>query len=200
MIQLTGGVKDWADVRGVAKQGFNDGIVCLATIEVVERSNTPAVIDPLHELKASRAAKLLIDAALVRLHLYLVRAFARVSHDDDLHLRAAIGFLRTADLQAELPFVEDQDHIQRAIELFDISAADPRLAKLKKLRDKQIAHLALYDDSDAPTYNDLFGFARTVATIWERLAWGTGIVSLSIDSQVVSYQESADAFWSPWER
>jgi hypothetical protein len=96
-----------------------------------------------------------------------------------------------------LPLAEDQEHIRRAIELFDVAAADPRLAKLKKLRDKQIAHLALYDDSDAPTYNDLFGFARTVATIWERLAWGTGIVRLSIGSQVVSYQESADAFWSP---
>jgi hypothetical protein len=74
-----------------------------------------------------------------------------------------------------------------------------RLSKLKKLRDKQIAHLAHYSDPEGPTYNDLFGFAREVAAIWERLAWGTGIVTLSIESQVISYRESADHFWSPWE-
>ncbi|MFN3962755.1 MAG: hypothetical protein ACK4NQ_07255, partial [Fimbriimonadaceae bacterium] len=70
----------------------------------MERSNTPAVIDPLYDMDASRAARLLIDAALIRLHLYLVRAFAHVSHSDDLHLRAAIEFLKRADVSKELSF------------------------------------------------------------------------------------------------
>ncbi len=199
MVHPSGGVKDWSDVRNVAKRGFEDGIICLATIEVIERSNTPDVINPLHVADASRAARLLIDAALIRLHLYLVRAFARVSHGDDLHLRAAIEFLRRTDLTAELRFKENEEHIHRAIELFDQADHDVRLAKLKKLRDKQIAHLARYSDPEAPTYNDLFGFAGDVAAIWERMAWGTGIVTLSIASQLISYRESADQLWSPWE-
>jgi hypothetical protein len=129
----------------------------------------------------------------------LVRAFARVSREDDLHLRAAIEFLRYADPAEKPSSSENEGHIHRAIELFDQAASDVRLSKLKKQRDKEIAHLAHYSDADGPTYNDLFGFAREVAAIWERLAWGTGIVTLSIESQVISYRESADHFWSPWE-
>lgn len=196
----TGGVNDWQTLRKVAKQGFSDGIVCLATIEIVERSNRPSVIEPLSEAQASIAARIMVDASLVQLHLYLVRAFARVSHDDDLHLQAAINYLRRADLEEQEPYPPLRENLHKAIELFDIAQKDPRLATLKRLRDKRIAHLGGYDHTDAPTYNDLFGFAHVVAEIWERLAWGTGIVSLSISSQIEAYIESAEAFWSPWER
>lgn len=195
----TGGVKDWETLRKVAKQGFSDGIMCLATIQIVERSNRSSVIEPLNQAQASRAARILVDASLVQLHLYLVRAFARVSHDDDLHLHAAINYLRTADIKEHVWHPPLRDDLRTAIELFEIAKQDPRLAELKRLRDKRIAHLGKYDEEDAPTYNDLFGFAHVVAEIWERLAWGTGIVSLSISSQVEAYIESAEAFWSHWE-
>jgi hypothetical protein len=61
MAHLSGGVRGWSDVRNVARRGFDDGIVCLATIEVIERSNRPSVINPLHDAKASLAARTLVE-------------------------------------------------------------------------------------------------------------------------------------------
>jgi hypothetical protein len=194
-------VRDWNTLREVAAQGYSDGVVCLATIETVERSNQPGVYNPLNEADAGRAARLLVDSALTRLHIFVCRGFAPIRHPDDLHLRAAIDFLKQP---GRLDEEHEQDHrknLVKAVKLFDEADRDPRLARLNYMRHKLIAHMARYDEKvGRPTYDDLFGFSRLTTQIWERLSFGAGTVMINLEYQIEAYRESADAFWSKWEQ
>src|SRR5262249_34963687 len=148
-------------------------ISCLATIEIVERANQPAVISALNEADAGRVALMLRDAMLVRMHLFVCRAFAPTKHPDDRHLRAAVDFLRQPGRIEEEPWPEKRKDLGEAIRLFAKAETDPRLRSLKHMRDKLIAHIATYDESVPRTrFQDLFGFARQTAEIWERLSFG----------------------------
>lgn len=196
--QTHGGVVDWNTLREVASAGYSDGIMCLAAIETVERSNRPSVIGPLNEAEAGLAAKLLIDSALVRVHLYVVRAFSPV-RKDDLHLRAAVNFLR--DYSAKEPDQMQRAHLDEAIRLFDKADSDSRLTTLKHMRDKQLAHWANPTPGvPLPLYNELFEFTRRTCEIWERLSFGAGTVMIPLETQVEAYRNSADAFWGRWEK
>jgi hypothetical protein len=200
-------VEDWPTLSRIAGAGYNDGIICLAAVELVERLNDPAVHGPINEAGAGRAGRLLADSVLFRLHLLLTRAYAPVAYKDDRHLRAAIEFLtpeRIAEQQyygpnGLEPWAERQQHLADAVRKFTALATDPRLKKLKHMRDKMLAHWAVPSiDVERPSYNDLFRFARDTAEVWERLSYGAGEVSIPIINQVDAYIESADAFWSVW--
>ncbi|MER8525217.1 hypothetical protein [Mesorhizobium sp. M0494] len=194
-------VQDWDALREAAGQGYADGIMCLATIETVERSNNEELIERLHDADAARAARILIDGALVRLHIFVCRGFSPARHADDLHLRTAIDFLKEPGRLDEEPLLWRRTDLAEAIRLFELAAADPRLVRLKHMRDKLIAHMARYDETiiAKPTYNDLFDFTRLTAQIWERLSYGAGTAMVKLRHQVKAYSESADAFWSRWE-
>ncbi len=195
-----GGIDDWGKLREAAKQGYSDGILCLANIEIIERSNRPSVIDPLNRHEAGQAARLLIDAALVRLQIFVTRAYAPVRHADDLHLRAAIEFLQQPGRLAEERWPENRQNLAKAIELFGKAASDERLILLKHMRDKMVAHLAEPNSKlRLPMYDELFGFARDTCAIWEQLSFGAGTVMIELDHQIDAYRESAHAFWSRWE-
>lgn len=194
-------VQSWNSLREAAQQGFFDGVVCLATIEIVERSNRGQVIEPLTAASAGLAARVLVDSALARMHLFVCRAYAPVSkkYDDDTHLRAAIEYLAPEKI-AEQQWPSEREALREAVALFKMASNDARLLSLTHMRNKLIAHLGHYDETiPRPRYNDLFGFTRETARIWECLAQGAGIVALDLESQVISYRESAEAFWSVWE-
>ncbi len=193
-------VTDWEELRQVAQAGFSDAMAAAGSIEVVERSNRPTVIEPLEDRDAGRAAKLLVDAALFRVHIFAVRAFdAPFRTGDDLNLRAAIDFLRPAGRIDQAPAHRRPD-LALAVARFDEADADPRLPPLRLMRNKLLAHVARYDvGGNGPTYNDLFGFTGRVGLIWEALSNGAGIHTLTLASQIAAYTESAEAFWSVWE-
>lgn len=196
-------VSDWNTLREVAGSGYSDAIVCLATIEIVERSNRGSVIEPLDRVQAGRAARILVDGALFRLHLFVTRAYAPSRHPDDLHLRSAIGFLKTAGRLEEIDaenWLEKRHRLEEAIRGFDLLANDVRLTKLKHMRDKLLAHMARPDDTvPIPRYDDLFSFARATCAVWEHLSYGAGSVMIDLHHQLTAYVESADAFWGRWE-
>ncbi|MEO9613143.1 MAG: hypothetical protein ABJG86_11735 [Nitratireductor sp.] len=192
-------VTDWQTLKEIAKQGYTDGILCLGTVEIIKRSNRPALISSLNEADAGMAARILRDSALTRLHIFLCRAYAPC-RKDDRHLRAAIEFLDQPGRIDEEPWPEKKADLLEAVRLFKEADVDPRLKGLKHMRDKLIAHLGVYDESiPRPLYNDLFGIARSTAQIWEKLSFGAGIVMIELDHQIDAYRESADAFWSRWE-
>jgi len=193
-------VTDWEELGEVAKAGFSDAMAAAGSIEVVERSNRPSVYEPLEVRDGGRAAKLLVDAALFRVHIFAVRAFDRpFKTGDDLNLRAAIDFLQHPGRIEEAPDFRRGD-LNTAVTLFGEADADPRLRPLRLMRNKLLAHVARYDlEGAGPTYNDLFGFTARVGLIWQALSHGTGIHNLTLASQTVAYVESAEAFWSPWE-
>jgi len=194
-------VADWEELPEVAQAGFSDAMAAAGSIETVERSNRASIIDSLTDADAGRAAELLVDAALFRVHIFAVRAFdAPVRTGDDLDLRAGIDFLRTPGRIDEAPDYRRAD-LALAVARFDEADADPRLPPLRLMRNKLLAHVARYDNNgNGPTYNDLFGFTGRVGLIWEALSNGAGIHTLSLASQAVAYTESAGAFWSPWEK
>ena len=132
------------------------------------------------------------------MHLYVCRAFARVQ-EGDLHLKAAIDFLKAPGRIEEAKYPDRPGDLSKAVVLFDEGSADPRLDRLKHMRDKLIAHLARYELSNArPSYDDLFEFTRRTARIWEKLAHGRSII-IDLDQEVSVHRESAEAFWSRWE-
>lgn len=198
---LRGGVQDWATFKQAAKDGYADAVHCLASIEIIERSNCPSLIDQINTIGAGRAASLIRYGLLFQLHMLVVRAFAPVRHSDDLHLRAAIGFLQhSRHIYCDLERKQFAD-LETAVGLFDAAQDDARLEPMKKMRDKHLAHWAMPDSNTPRTiYKDLFGFARLTSSIWERLAFGAGIISVEVDIQVRAYRKAADAFWSTWER
>lgn len=192
-----GGVRDWNTLRQVAGDGYSDGILCLAAIETIERSNRASVIGPLNDNDAGRAALLLRDGVFFRLHVMVVRAYAPVHRNGDLHLRAAVNFLREHIDEETLP--DRRAHLAEVIRKFDLAAADPRLVLLKETRDKHLAHWAIPASDERPRYDDLFGITRDTCEIWERLSFGAGTVLIELDTQIDAYRESADAFWGKWE-
>lgn len=193
-------ISNWHTLKEAARQGYSDGILCLATIEIVERLNQQPVEQALNEADAGGIARILRDSALIRMHLYLCRAFAPCRSADDWNLRAAIEFLEKPGRIEEEPVTERRSDLYEAVRLFDEASDDPRLKSLKHMRDKLIAHLAVYDESiPRPRYDDLFNFARTTAKIWERLSFGAGTCMIEIEHQIDGYRESSDALWSVWE-
>ncbi|MDA7948636.1 MAG: hypothetical protein MPJ78_14310 [Hyphomicrobiaceae bacterium] len=192
-----GGVRDWNTLRQVAGDGYSDGISCLAAIEIVERSNRDSVIGPLNDSNAGRAALLLRDSAFFRLQMMVVRAYATVRHPDDLHLRAAVNFLREHIDEETRP--DRHDRLTKVIKLFDSADNDSRLVPLKNMRDKELAHWARPTGDLRPRCDELFGVTRDTCAIWEHLSFGAGTVMIELDNQIDAYRESAAAFWGVWE-
>ena len=194
-----GGINTWTDLREAAKHSYSDAITILATIAVVEKGNQLRVIEGLNAANVGRAVAMLRDAAFFRVQLVVVRAFDPVQRSDDIHLRAAVDFLREPGRISQERLPERQADLHQTIALFDTVAADPRLTALKHMRNKELAHWARYGDEDRPMIRDLFEFAEQTCRIWERLSFGAGTVMVEVDHQIDEYREAAAAFWSHWE-
>ncbi|MBZ5762407.1 hypothetical protein LAV84_20950 [Rhizobium sp. VS19-DR104.2] len=192
-------IDDWNALREVAALGYQDAVLSMAMVATVERSNSPACVGAINDAKADLATRLVVDALLFRLHIFVTRAFGRVSYKDDRHLRAAIEFLKRQPSLDGLKSPEDPVRVQRAISNFDATAVDGRLERLKKMRDKQLAHMASYTEKDRPTINDLFRLAKATADIWEDLAIGSATIFVEVDLQLSAYRKSADRFWCRWD-
>lgn len=192
-------IDDWNTLREAAVLGYGDAVLSLAMIEMLERSNRPNCVIAINEAEAGYAATLVKDALLFRLHIFVTRAFAHVRHPDDRHLRAAIEFL-----EQNVPFPpgngpEQPHRLLHALAKFNEVANGAPLGRLKKMRDKQLAHLATYTDVDRPTFDDLFNMARLTSEIWENLSIGSATIFVEVSHQVEAYRRSADRFWTKFD-
>nr|WP_281409662.1 hypothetical protein [Rhizobium leguminosarum] len=140
--------------------------------------------------------RLVVNGMLFRLHIFIVRAFAEVKHEDDRHLRAAINFLKEPGRLHEVQSAANRERLEKAIWIFDRALTDDRLARLKRMRDKQMAHFARYESAGGPTYVDLYEFAALTASIWEHLGYGTQQIMIDMEDQMKAYRRKAEAFWS----
>ncbi len=196
-----GGVTSWEILKEVADQGYSDGLSILKLIETIERSNKPLLLEKLEENGIAEVNFLLRYAALISIHIIVVRAFSLSIRTDDLHLRPAIDFLRHRLDEAKNEGCCGTN-LAEAIKLFDVADKDPRLPILRHMRNKELAHLARYGDTvKRSTYNELFGFCRDTSKIWEELSAGLVFVDLidPMDDEINEYREVADTFWSKWE-
>jgi hypothetical protein len=189
---------DWELVHKVASKGYEEGVVTLAYIELLERGNWADVGASLVETpKAKRAFELILLSFFSRLLLNVVRAYGPV-RNGDYHLRVAFTEIEK-DPQIETPKIRDADALKEAVTLWKVADVDPRLTRLKHLRDKSLAHVSeLKAGISLPQIVDLMEFARMTCDIWERLSFAVGSVSIELEVQNRAYRESADAFWSKW--
>jgi hypothetical protein len=189
-------VLDWNTLRGVARQGYQDGLECLASIDLLQRMNAAEVIARINKGRLAQTLDLIVKGTLFRLHVYVVRAFAKVQYEDDRHLASAIDFLRQPGRLDDIPWPIHRERLESAIRRFDLAIVDSRYQRLKLMRDKQLAHFAEYDRTGGPTYTDLYEFAGVAAAIWEDLAFGSQVIMIEMELQMKAYRKSNDSFWS----
>ncbi|SFI43518.1 hypothetical protein SAMN05216304_102739 [Bosea sp. OK403] len=190
-------LQNWNDLREVALSCFHDAVECLAAIEIVERGNRPAVVQELARQGALEAAIHMGDAALFRLHVVVCRAFAPVNHCDDRHMRTAIDFLRSRSSEERDATL--QAHLLNAVQLFEAIENDTRLAKLRKMRNKLLAHITRPKPTiEIATYRDLFDVTKSTVEIWVELARGAKQATLPLDFFLEDYRKSLEAFWLRW--
>ncbi len=187
----------WGRVRGIAADAYRDGIDMLACVEILERGNREETFVPIRDAGGGLAMNRIRDALFWRILFLAMRAYAPVRKGDK-QLRAAFELLRDPEV-SRLAYEENRADLDRAVDLWKLAETDERNASLSHYRNKAAAHWSELDDGrELPQINDLFGFARSTATIAEKLAAGTGVVMIDIDHQVEAFRESADALWSRW--
>lgn len=187
----------------VAEGGFQEGIICLATIAICERANKPELIAALKENNAGYAAKILRDGALFRMHMYVVSAFdpVRDRFPDDINLRAAIQFIQSRPEELINEPQVDMNKLMEAVTLFNTASLDPALTGLVKIRNKAMAHRGVVEaDFLAPMYGDVFAFTRTTCRIWELVALGSGMETVRMADVVARHERSAEVLWALLER
>lgn len=194
-------ISDWNTLRALAIQGYNDGIVCLATILTIERYMTRRdVTSQLWITGADKAADVLVQGAFFRLHLLISRAFAKIrKNSGDLHLRVAMNFLAEEGRLDDVSDPSQRGQLARVLAQYQALDNDPRLKRILHMRNKLLAHWAKRDPSiELPDAFELFAFARETANVWENLAAGSGGMLSPMEDQVEEYRKSAEVFWSAW--
>lgn len=194
-------IQDWDDLTRSVRQGFGDSIVCLASLATLERGNEPTAIQAVNRIGAGTTARLIRDAVFFRMHILAARGFSASRHPDDIHLRAAVDFLRPFDHRIGQSDASRLERLKLAVSLFDELDNSELHKKVERMRHKEMAHVASYGEGIArPLITELFEFTRRTCAIWEAMAFGTGIASVALEGQIDLYRFSADRFWLQFER
>jgi formylmethanofuran dehydrogenase subunit B len=88
-------------VRKIAAAAFEDALLMLALIEVLETGNEHAVVKAINAAEAVRAAQLVRHALFAHLHILVSRAYSR-ARDRDLHAQRAFDLLTEPAVRAKV--------------------------------------------------------------------------------------------------
>jgi AbiU2 len=172
----------------------------LALIEVLETGNEHAVVKAINAAEAVRAAQLVRHALFAHLHILVSRAYSR-ARDRDLHAQRAFDLLTEPAVRAKVAERGIEDDLAEAERLWRSCRGDHRLKAFLHYRDKYLAHRSEPTPGiPRPLVMEAFEIANATVNAIERLAHGTGVVGLSLASQLPAYSESAQRFWAPWAR
>jgi hypothetical protein len=180
-------------VREIAADAFSDAIDILSIIETLETGNAPAAVVAVNSARTDEVAKCVYLALWSRLVVIVTRAYA-ASRVGDRHAQYAFDLLKDPALRSEVENFGNPAVLNDAIALWMKCRADHRLQSIHAFRDKQIAHWGSLT-TPAPIINDIFMVSRATATALERLAQGTRVVTLTLDSQLLTYPAAAKRFW-----
>jgi hypothetical protein len=185
----------------VAKLAFFGAIDLCSCIEILEAGNQPDVIQSIRDAKASHAADLINKALFQRLVMDVMTPLGPEREPGDVHLRVGMELIaEEAPRQTILLRGGNLDEIQAAERRWAECLEYEPLKRLKTYRNKVAAHLSeLPPDIGEPIINELFTLARMIAEVGERLAHGTGVAAVSLQSQVSPFRDSARAFWGIWK-
>lgn len=183
-------------VKDISKKCFEDAIIALSIIEILEAGNKNGVTKSLNDAKAGLAASHIQHALFIRMHVMISRHFLPV-HSDDLTANRAFKLLKDAKVRGEV--VRDEASMAKAEADWKACNDDSSLDAYIHLRHKFIAHLAEPKPGvPMPLYREVLTIARNTAKCFGKLANGTGIVTSDIEIQIPVQKESAEAFWKPW--
>jgi hypothetical protein len=181
-------------VRDIAKEAFADAVEMLSIIETLEAGNEPATIAAVNAARTGAVAMYVNVALWSRLILIVSRAYAEKPRPNDRHAQHAFELLKDPALKSQVEQSGDRSKLDEAIALWTKCRADHRRQAIHDFRDKQVAHWGV-QQSAPPIINDIFAVTRATAAALERLAQGTGIVTLSTNSQLMGYRDDAKRFW-----
>jgi AbiU2 len=187
-------------VRDIAADALTDAIDMLEIIETLESGNAPVALAAVRAAKTDRVAECIYRALWTRLLVIVARAYAdtRPNRPNDRHAHVAFELLKhpATRLAVEKHAGADATALAEAIALWTNNRTDYRLHSIREYRDKFVAHRGQWGAKvPLPIINDIFAVTRATAAAIERLAQGTGIVTLSLDSQLMTYRQRADRFW-----
>jgi hypothetical protein len=180
-------------IREIAKEAFADAIDVLSIVETLEAGNDPAAVAAVNTARTDAVAKCVYRALWSRLVLIVTRAYAD-ARPGDRHVQYAFDLLENPALRLEVERQGDASALAGAIMLWSKCRGDHRLPAIRSFRDTQIAH---WSDArmEQPIINDIFDVSRATVKAIERLAQGSAVVTLSVDSQLVGYKDKAKRFW-----
>jgi hypothetical protein len=151
------------------------------------------VVSAINAIRVGNVAECISRALWSRLVGVVARAYAP-SKPGDLHAQQAFDLLKDQDVRTEFEKIGDPTALNDAIAQWAKCRGDHRRGSIKQFRDKQIAHWGTLEHPP-PIINDIFAFSRMTAIAMTRLANGTGVVTLSLDSQLMNYRGAADRLW-----
>lgn len=182
-------------VRDIAASAFQDAIDIRFIIETLEAGNDPKAFQAINASRTAKVAECIYRSLWTRLVIIVARAYAK-SRKGDLHVQHAFDLLGDSAVRAAVGSEGNAALLTDAISLWSRCRGDHRLNSVLVFRDKQVAHWGeLGAGQRAPIIDDVFAISRATATAFEKLAQGCGVVTLSLDSQLMGYPEAAARFW-----
>jgi hypothetical protein len=177
----------------MAADAFTDAVEILGIIEVLEAGNKRPT-KAINKAGAGLAAEHVKRSLLTRLHFLVARHYA-TTKSGDRHARMAFELLEDQNIAKQM----NAGELKEAQKKWARCCDDHRIKPFLHFRDKYLAHLGSpLPGVNLPTYGEAFGLARETARALEKLAHATGVVTLSLDSQIPAHKESAKKFWAPW--
>jgi hypothetical protein len=190
----------WIELQKIAKFAYLDAIDTIACLEVLGAGNKEPLIRRINQAGAELACELIYKALVARVLLNTIRAYDPI-RKGDFHLAVAFKLLEDTNVVAIARDHGSHWHIMEAVNLWQLTAFDDRIVKLRHYRNKVLAHLS---DLDAnvrlPIYNDLFEIARRTSETAEKLSIGASTCTVELRHQTNVYRESSERFWSIWLR
>jgi hypothetical protein len=186
-----------ASIEAIAKAAFETGMEILQIIELMERQNTGRINGNLSDSGAARAGITIRNCLTTRLVILVAGAFAQ-TRAGDRHLRKGFEDMADPNLRSQLKM--DAQAFSQAEVLWEKLKTDPRHDVIKHFRDKSTAHSA--DPKPGvppPQYDQMFDFAKEVATTMEHFAIGVGVTTEVLNDTADWRIESSQKFWGPWE-
>jgi hypothetical protein len=184
-------------VRQIGEDALVDAMEILVTIELMEAQNIGGVNDRLSDEGAAQGGIVVRNALLSHLVVTVTRAFS-LPRANDRHLRRAFEILER-NSETRTAFQDNGNALIEAEQFFKNCCEDPRLERIKHMRDKSVAHRGLQrQDIPKPQYGELFAFANNTIDAIEKFAFAIGIANITVRDNIDA-KPAAEAFWRPWK-
>lgn len=187
-------------VREISAAAFTDSIESLALMEILDAGNGNGVAGEITKAGAGFVGNEIQMCLFTRIHILISRAYSKVPRERDLNAEQAIKLLKEKSVFEEVQNgKESTKNLNEAIEMWTQNRSNHLFQRFMEFRDTQLVHFSEKNpDIPTPLIREVFQFTRLTTAAIEKLAHGTGVVGLTLASQIPAHRKSADIFWKPW--